>query len=100
MTLQFHFYYRWKRTLKKYLVSYPIIMVSLFISLTIYFTYCRIQNRTDEKYPLDGSISFIKARVMGLVPSIGYSLLVGPINMAYRELATFLTDFGRANERD
>ena len=69
-------------------------MCCLATSLTIYFTYYRIQAKTDKTYPLDGSILFVRAKVMRMVPSTGYSLLIIPINMAYKKLATFLTKTG------
>ena len=83
--------------MKKYLISYPFIMVCLALSLTIYFTYYRIQRTTDEKYPLTKSLSLVQAKFMRMVPSTGYSLLILPINIIYKKLATFLTDFGRMN---
>lgn len=61
----------------------------------MYFTYCRIQNSTNEKYPIDGSIFFIKAKAMRLMPSIGYSLIIAPVNTAYRALAKYLNNFGK-----
>jgi hypothetical protein len=70
-------------------------MGCLAISLTMYFTYCRIQKKTDDQYPLDGSVFMAKVKVMRLAPSIGYSLLIIPINMLYKKLATFLTDYGK-----
>ncbi|CAF0837646.1 unnamed protein product [Rotaria sp. Silwood1] len=86
-------YPSWKHILKKYLVSYPLMIVCLALSLTMYFTYCDVQKSTDEKYPFDGSVEFIHAKSMRMAPSIGYSLLIGPVNLAYKRLATFLTDF-------
>ncbi|CAF1198507.1 unnamed protein product [Rotaria sordida] len=82
----------WKHLLKKYLVSYPLMLVCVAISLIMYFTYCGIQQSTDEKYPFDDSVLFIHAKSMRMAPSLGYSLLIGPVNLAYKRLATFLTD--------
>ncbi|CAF2102384.1 unnamed protein product [Rotaria magnacalcarata] len=86
------YYPAWKHRLKKYFISYPLMMICLIISLTIYFNYCRIQNRTDAKYPFDGSLMFIQVKAMRMFPSIVYSLLIGQVNLNYRKLATFLTD--------
>ncbi len=69
-------------------------MGCLALSLTIYFTYYRIQTKTNNNYPLDKSVLVPKAKIMRIIPSIGYSLLIIPINMIYKKLATFLTDFG------
>ena len=64
----------------------------------MFFTYYGIQQSTNDRYPLEGSISFVQAKVMRIVPSAGYSLLIIPINQGYKRLATFLNDFGK--ERD
>jgi hypothetical protein len=70
-------------------------MGCLAVSLTIYFTYYGIQKKTNNQYPLDGSLFVAQAKAMRIVPSIGYSLLIIPINMMYKKLATFLTNFGK-----
>lgn len=80
--------------MKKYLISYPLMIICLIVSLKLYFTYCRIQNTTDEKYPFDGSY-FIYAKSMRMFPSIVYSLIIGQVNASYRKLATYLNDYGR-----
>ena len=85
---------RWKRTMKKYLITYPIMMGCLTLSLSIFFTYYGIQQTTNAKYPLDETVSFIRSKFMRLVPSAGYSLLIIPINKGYKQLATYLTNFG------
>ena len=70
-------------------------MGCLALSLTIYFTYYGIQNRTNDQYPLAESVFLAKAKVMRMVPSTGYSLLIIPINIMYKKLAAFLNNFGR-----
>jgi hypothetical protein len=87
--------FRWKRAAKKYLITYPMITACLATSLSIYFTYYGIQQSTNDRYPLDASALFASAKFMRMIPSAGYSLLIIPINLAYRKLATRLTDFGR-----
>ncbi|CAF1291293.1 unnamed protein product [Adineta steineri] len=86
-------YPTWKRSLKKYLVTYPITMFCLALTLWIYFTYYAIQKKTEKTYPLDKSIYLPRAKVMRLAPSIGYSLFVVPLNMVYKKLATYLTNY-------
>ncbi|CAF1374451.1 unnamed protein product [Adineta steineri] len=86
-------YPTWKRSMKKYLVTYPITMFCLALTLWIYFTYYAIQKKTEKTYPLDKSIYLPKAKVMRLAPSIGYSLFVVPLNMVYKKLATYLTNY-------
>ncbi|CAF3286759.1 unnamed protein product [Rotaria sp. Silwood2] len=86
-------YPRWKRLLKKYLVTYPVVMCCLALSLWIYFAYYRIQIKTDHNYPLDGSLFSIHTKLMRTMPSAGYSLLIIPMNLIYKKIATYLTDF-------
>ncbi|CAM4753214.1 unnamed protein product [Rotaria magnacalcarata] len=86
-------YPKWKRVLKKYLVSYPILICCLALSLWIYFAFYGIQMKTDHDYPLDDSLFFIHAKLMRTLPSTGYSLLILGLNLIYRKIATHLTDF-------
>ena len=72
-------------------------MGCLALSLTIYFTYYRIQRNTNDRYPLTQSLALVQAKFMRMVPSTGYSLLILPINIVYKKLATFLTNNGRKN---
>ena len=90
--------FRWKRALKKYLVTYPIVMTCLGASLWIYFTYYRIQKKAEEKYPLDKSVVIMQTKVIRLMPTAGYSFLIIPLNMVYRKLAVFMTNFGRRED--
>ncbi|CAF0826099.1 unnamed protein product [Didymodactylos carnosus] len=84
----------WKRQLKKYLITYPVIMICLSISLTIYFTYYRIQKRTNEQLMSDHEKAMsLSGYGLRIVPSAGYSLLVTTITLAYKRLSILLTDF-------
>jgi hypothetical protein len=73
-------------------------MCSLAFSLWIYFTYYRIQKRTNENYPLEKSLFLIPSKFMRTIPSAGYSLLIIPMNLVYKKLAIFMTDFGKNEE--
>jgi len=86
-------YPRWKRTLKKYFVSYPIVATCIAISLWIYFTYYGVQQSTNARYPLPKSSMAVKSKVMRFVPSASYSLIVIPIKAIYQKIARFVTDF-------
>ena len=88
------FLLRWKRALKKYLITYPFVMSCLGLSLLLFFVYHRIQIRTDRNYPLDISTFLISSKYIRMVPSIGYSLMIIPLNLIYKKLAEYLTDFG------
>ena len=87
--------FRWKRTLKKYLVTYPIVMLCLALSLWIYFAYYAVQQKTDKQYPLEATAILPTAKLMRMVPSTGYSLLIIPMNLVYKKLAVFMTNYGR-----
>ena len=81
--------------MKKYLVTYPIVMASLALSLWIYFAYYAVQKKADQRYPL-GEAGFLpQAKLMRMVPSTGYSLLIIPMNLVYRKFAVLITNFGK-----
>ena len=82
---------------KKYLVTYPIVMACLAVSLWIYFAYYRIQKKADDNYPDGQSLLLLPGKVIRLTPSAGYSLSIIPLNFVYKKLATFMTDFGKTN---
>ncbi|CAF1064866.1 unnamed protein product [Adineta steineri] len=86
-------YPAWKRQVKKYLVSYPIIMGCLIGSLTVYFTFYRTQKKMHAEYPLENPKNPLETKLMRMAPSTCYSLVVIPIKLFYRKLATFLTDY-------
>jgi hypothetical protein len=37
---------------------------------------------------------------MRTIPSAGYSLLIIPMNLVYKKLAIFMTDFGKKTKKD
>ena len=61
--------------MKKYAVTYPVMMISLVLSLTLFFTYYGIQQSTNDRNPLDGSMMFLRAKAMRIAPSAGYSFV-------------------------
>jgi len=69
-------------------------MVCLAFSLWIYFTYCRIQKRTEENYPLEKYLFLIQGKFIRMIPSAGYSLFIIPMNLVYKKLAILMTNFG------
>lgn len=74
-------------------------MTCLAVSLWIYFTYYRIQKKTDDNYPEGKSFALLPSKLIRLTPSAGYSLSIIPLNLVYRKLATFMTDFGKTGQR-
>ena len=70
-------------------------MLCLALSLWIYFAYYAVQQKTDKKYPLETPAILPTAKLMRMVPSTGYSLLIIPMNLIYKKLAIFMTNYGR-----
>lgn len=91
--------FSWKRMLRKYFVTYPLVFICFAISIWIYFYYYRIQKKTDENYPLNSSFMLIQAKYIRLLPSAVYSLAIIPLNSIYTKFATILTNFGQSAER-
>lgn len=83
---------RKKRRIQKYLVSYPTIALAIFIAFLTMMAYYHVQYAADEKY-LNADSYFDLA--MRILPSIGYSLVVIPLNMVYKMVSVYLTDWGR-----
>ena len=74
-------------------------MICLGISLWIYFTYYRIQKKTDENYPLESSLMLIQAKYIRLLPSVGYSLLIIPLNSVLYQISSNYDRFRYENIR-
>ncbi len=70
-------------------------MGCLALSLWIYFAYHKVQKKADENYPVDKSVTLLPGKLMRMMPSTGYSLLIIPMNLVYKKLAIFMTDFGK-----
>lgn len=64
-------------------------------ALTIYFKYYRIQMNINKKYPIKESGYSIISKVMRMIPSIGYSLVLITSKIIYKNIATSLTNFGK-----
>lgn len=81
--------------MKKYLVSYPIVMGCLAFAITFYFSHYRLQQDVNAQYPLTPDAPLpLAAKIRRMLPSTGYSVLVIPVKLIYKKLATFLTDYG------
>ncbi len=77
--------------MQKYLISYPVIGMSIFIAFLIMMAYYYFQHAVDVKY---GGDSYVHL-AMRIIPSIAYSLVVIPLNMAYRMISIHLTEWGK-----
>lgn len=88
-------FFRWdrkKRRLQKYLVSYPTIGLAIFIAFVLMMAYYRLQLATDVRFTAD---SYLHLAVRTL-PSIVYSLVIIPLNIVYRLVSVYLTDWGES----
>ena len=85
---------RWKRILKKYLITYPTVVCCLVLSIWIYFIYHRIQISTNQNYSSNDDAS-IDIKLIRMIPSIVYSILIILMNFIYKKIAIILTNFGR-----
>jgi hypothetical protein len=82
---------RKKRTLKKYLVSYPSVGLSIFIAFSLMMVYYHFQYMIDAEYNKDS----YKDAGIRMIPSFIYSFVVIPLNIIYKFAATRLTEWGR-----
>lgn len=89
--MKYNSYFRKKRRLQKYLVSYPVIGFSIFVAFLIMMAYYYFQHAVDVRFQ-DDSYVHLAVRIL---PSIVYSLVVLPLNMLYKKLSVSLTEWGR-----
>ena len=84
-------YPKWKRIVKYYCVSLPIIMVCLWVAFTVMLGYFWLQAHADAYYKSTESYG---AMAVTFLPSMLYAILIGVMNGAYRWLAKELNDWG------
>ena len=83
-------YPKWKRSLKKVGVSVPVIVVFLLVSFAI-----MLGSFTCEDYvKLRMDITKMPGQAAFLLPSMVYAVTIVIINKFYRQLASFLNDWG------
>ena len=76
--------------LKKYLVSYPSVLFSIAIAFSLMIIYYHYQYLIDEKFSNDT----IQHKIIRMLPSFVYSFVVIPLNIIYKLVATYLTNWG------
>ncbi|XP_071958199.1 anoctamin-10-like [Antedon mediterranea] len=82
-------YPKWKRSLKKYAVSCPIIILCLVGAFWMMLMSFHFEKVVLKHY----DITTTEGKVMIQVPSIVYSILIVICNKLYRKLARFLNDW-------
>lgn len=87
---QEYYYPPWKRKVKTYGVSYPIVFLCMWVATAVVLLYFRFLDAIETKY---ANASGIVATVMLLLPSIIYAVAIAVMNNLYLRLATFLTQW-------
>lgn len=87
-------YPKWKRTVRFYCISIPIVLACLYMVFAVMLVYFRCQDWVERKYDREGgALNFINL----YTPTVGYAVVIGIMNTIYRKIAKFLNDWGRFN---
>ena len=84
-------YPKWKRVLKYYGVSLPVVMVCLFIAFVVMLLYFELEKMA---IAFDKEQQSTLSAMMKFVPTVIYALLIVLMNATYRMLAKALNDWG------
>lgn len=84
-------YPKYKRMLKFYGVSVPIVIICLFIAFGVMLAYFWLQEGADLFYKENPGYSTMCVLYM---PSVFYAIVISVMNAIYRKLAKFLNDWG------
>ncbi|KAL0274144.1 UNVERIFIED_CONTAM: hypothetical protein PYX00_006638 [Menopon gallinae] len=85
-------YPRWKTNVKMYCVSLPIVILCLVFAFCIMLISFMCETLVIENRKAAGDDS-LTGRIIIALPSITYAGLVYVMNLYYKKLATFLTDW-------
>ena len=85
-------YPKWKRVMKFYFVSLPVVIVCLCIAFVTMLFYFRLEVMSMD-YDEEHQSTF--SAVMRFMPTVIYALLIVFMNAIYRKLATALNDWGK-----
>ena len=92
ITGQTEYYYPpWKRKIKTYCVSYPIVLLCMKLATVVMLLNFKFLDAVESRY---NDVGGIVANVMLLLPSIVYAVAIAVLNNLYHQLATFLTEWG------
>lgn len=80
-----------KRLLRIYLVSLPFVLLCLYLSLYVMMIYFVMEGWVHSLH--DENPSFLKG-VLLFIPSIIYAVVIEIMNLIYRYVAEFLTEWG------
>ena len=80
--------------MKKYLVSYPLVALSIGVAVLTMVIYYKFEHMTQAAYKDTAELSMLDNLVL-MIPSTIYSFAVIPLNMIYKEVAVWLTEWGK-----
>lgn len=86
--LEMH-YSKKSRMMKKYFVSYPIVFISILLTVLTMLAYYKVENKTLRTFTGD---SYLQVSLTFL-PSIAYSIVVMVYGMVYSQIAVALTNW-------
>lgn len=93
ITGQTEYYYPpWKRKIKTYCVSYPIVFFCLKTATVVMLLNFKFLDAVEARY---NDVGGIFASIMLSLPSIVYAIVIAVLNNLYHQLATFLTEWGK-----
>lgn len=84
-----HYYPSWKRNLKVYCVSYPIVVLCMILATVTMLLNFKFLHAMEARY---SNAKGIVASVMLSLPSVAYAVAIAVLNNLYHQLATFLTE--------
>lgn len=84
-----HYYPSWKRNLKVYCVSYPIVVLCMILATMTMLLNFKFLHSMEARY---SNAKGIVASVMLSLPSVAYAVAIAVLNNLYHQLATFLTE--------
>lgn len=84
-----HYYPSWKRNLKVYCVSYPIVVLCMILATVTMLLNFKFLHAMEARY---SNAKGIVASVMLSLPSVVYAVAIAVLNNLYHQLATFLTE--------
>ena len=85
-------YPKWKRLMRFYCVTVPVISVCLWSAFLVMLLYFWMQHLVDGLYEGDKSWLYLALVYM---PTVVYALVIGVLNGMYRKVAMVLNDFGK-----
>lgn len=88
--LQEPHYPTWRRRIKMYFVSYPVLILSLLLATSGMWIYFHFQETMSESYK---NSTGLWATILKKIPGVIYASLIFGLNNGYRKIAIHLNDW-------